>query len=371
MNKWVAVPLAALLLTPAPPGGLGFLAYTIDLEGTPTSLIVASLNAGSTPDAAVVMRTDTTEISLQSFEGTGNGRLIPVNLTAMQQLGYLTEPILAHAQLNQDDWPDLGIAGLAGGQALFHGDGDLAYTGTTFLPTLGGTQQGLGFVDVDHDGDLDSVLLVNDLGGWFLDIGINPGDGILGGTTFVNAPGTSNCDGRLLIADMSADGRFSTFVVGGNGLAMSAFPGGPSTNQLLLAGDYEEIIAADLNGDDLKDLVVGAPNAGGVAVLLNDGAGGFLPASFFATGRVPESLIAGDLNGDGHIDLAVANRADDNVALLLGNSTGAFILTDLVPVGDGPIDIEASDLDMDGDLDLIVANFNSETLTVLLNRLDP
>ena len=152
---------------------------------------------------------------------------------------------------------------------------------------------------------------------------------------------------------------------------MSQFPGGPDTNELLLAGTFGEVIAAQLDGDGLLDLAVASPLEGGVQVLLNDGAGGFPSATFFATGVRAQSLAAGDLDLDGHVDLAVANLGGDDVSLLAGDGLGSFAPLATQAVAPRPIDIELTDLEGDGDLDLVVAGGASGRLTVGLNQLLP
>jgi hypothetical protein len=369
MKHGMILALAALAVSAEPGASPTFRIYQVPLGAPAMRLIVAPLDAGATPDAAVLLRNTPEEVGLLTLRGSGNGRLTPKGLSALAQLGYGNTPTIAEAALDGDEFLDFGVAAISSGQ-VFLGDGDLFYTGQGNLPTAGGSQHGLGFTDLDGDGDLDSVLLVNDLGDWFLDIGTNNGNGSFSGNSGLPAPGTPKTEARLLFADVDNDGLDATFVVGGSGLAMSGFPGGPPTNQLLLAGSFGEVQAAHLNGDAFLDLALAAPVAGGVVVLQNAG-GSFPGAVFFPTGRTPESLAAGDLTGDGLADLAVANRRDDNVAILAGDGAGGFMLVTTIPVAAEPVDIEVTDLEADGDLDLVVASGVSASLTVGLNRLVP
>ncbi len=368
--QWTIFACAAFALSAASVSEPTFRIYQLPLGAPAMRMIVAPLDAGSTPDAALLLRIAPQEVGLLTLRGSGNGRLTPIALSSLQQLGYLNTPTIAAAELNGDAFLDFGVAAIVSGQQFF-GDGDLVYTGQGVLPTAGGSQHGLDFTDVDGDGHLDSVLLVDDIGEWFLDVGLNDGNGNLSPTFGPLAPGTPKENARLLFADDDNDGRDATFVVGGSGLAKSAYPGGTPTNELLLAGSFGEVQAADLNGDGFLDLALAAPASGGVHVLLNDGAGNFPNAVFFATGRTPESLAIGDVTGDGHLDLAVANRRDDNVALLAGDGSGGFALVASVPVAADPVDIELTDLENDGDLDIIVASGASQRLTVGLNLLLP
>jgi len=370
MNKLLVVPSAFLALALAPPGDPHFRVNTVLLDSPPVRLIVAPLDAGSTPDVAVLLQASSSDYELLTLKGFGNGRLIPAELRALQQLGYLDVPSLAVGHVNQDAWLDLGITTM-NPDGIFLGNGALGFTDGGWLPTFGGSQHGVGFTDVDDDGDLDSALLVYDFGGWYLDIGVNAGDGTLSGDLFVTAPGTYTSVARLLFADVDGDGRDATFVVGGSGLATSGFPGSSAASELLVAGNLGEVIAAHFDGDDRLDLAVAAPELDGVYVLMNDGSGGFPSASFYKTGRKPESLAAEDFDGDGNVDLAVAHRNGNSVGFLLGDGAGAFASGGKVAVGAGPIDIEYTDLDLDGDADLIVALNGAASLQVLLNVSTP
>jgi len=366
MNGWIAALVAGLCAGAALLGEPAFRVYSIPLGAPALRLVVAPLDAGPTPDAAVLLRTDVDEVGLLTLRGSGSGRLTQVDLQALRQSGYVNTPTLAPDELNGDALLDFGIAAIPSGQ-VFLGDGDLTYTGMGFLPTAGGSQHGLDFTDVDGDGDLDSVLLVDDIGEWWLDVGINSGAGSFGGVNFSSAPGIPAQEAQLLFADVDNDGRDATFVVGGTGLATSAWPGGLPSNDLLLAGSLGEVLAADFDADGYLDLAVASPDAGGAFVLANDGAGGFPTAVFFPSGSRPRSLAAGDVTGNGHTDLAVANRGDGTVALLEGDGAGGFTRLSALTVAARPVDVEVADLDADGDLDLVVAS-DSPHLTVALNQ---
>lgn len=371
MKHVVALALASGALSAAAPGGASFQGAVIPLGARARRLLVAPLDEGSTPDVAVVARRKADEVTLATFRGVGDGSLELADLLALPQLGYAgLTPTLAAADFDGDGILDLGVAAVDIGQILL-GDGDLEYDAVGGFPTLGGSQHGLGFTDIDGDGDLDSALLVDDLGGWFLDLGTNDGQGAFGGSDFVEAPGSPVGEGRLLFADTDGDGADATFVVGGSGLATSGFPGGAGSDELLLAGSFGEVIAAHLNADDFLDLAVAAPGENGIHVLLNDGTGGFPFTTYHLTGRKPESLAAGDLTGDGLVDLAVANQRENSVVLLAGDGLGGFTPAARLAVAAGPVDLELADLEGDGDLDLVVACDAGQALTVLRNQFVP
>ena len=125
--------------------------------------------------------------------------------------------------------------------------------------------------------------------------------------------------------------------------------------------DYPQLggsfVAADFNGDGRLDLAGSAATA--VAVLLNNGSGGFAARAEFPVAGNMQDLAAGDFNGDGNIDLAVTiNNPQIGVSLLTGNGDGTFDAAVNLPNaagGDSP-SIVATDLDGDAQLDLAIAH---------------
>jgi FG-GAP-like repeat len=125
--------------------------------------------------------------------------------------------------------------------------------------------------------------------------------------------------------------------------------------------DYPQIgghfVAADFNGDGRLDLAGSAATA--VAVLLNNGSGGFAARAQFPVAGNMQDLAAGDFNGDGNVDLAVTiNNPQIGVSLLAGNGDGTFDPAVNLPNSagaDSPA-IVATDLDGDARLDLVIAH---------------
>jgi hypothetical protein len=104
---------------------------------------------------------------------------------------------------------------------------------------------------------------------------------------------------------------------------------GPGLGGINRAG-FRQIGVADFNGDGTLDAV--APNfrAGNIAVLLNNGAGGFQPRRTFDAVPSPDSLVTGNfVTGSNVADLAVLqNFAQGNgtsqLAILIGRGDGTF-----------------------------------------------
>ena len=83
-----------------------------------------------------------------------------------------------------------------------------------------------------------------------------------------------------------------------------------------------DVVAADLNGDTKKDLVVANNSTNSVVVFLADGNGGFAAPVSFNADVHPLSIGTGDFNGDLKLDVVTVNEA--SMAILFGNGTGGL-----------------------------------------------
>lgn len=365
MKQLLPLALAGLALSAVPLAGPSFRAHTLALGGAAQAMVVAPLDADATPDVALVIGEDNHDASLLTLRGVGNGRLQMENLAALAGIGYTNRVRMTAAHLDGDALIDLALMSVA--DPILLGDGDLSFEGSGFIPTFGGQYHDLGFSDFDDDGDLDSMLLVNDFGGSLIDIGANDGQGNFGVRGFIDAPTSTGFDSRLHFADLDGDGRDETLSTGAAlGMSSNTLP-----HAFPAVGHFPALLTAHLNADDALDIALASPLTRGVVVLLNDGAGGFPRAQQFSSFGRPECLAAGDVTGNGHTDLVVANRDNGTLAVLENDGAGQFTRVVRLPVSADPIEIEVADLDADGDLDVIVAGRASAELTVLLNQLAP
>lgn len=131
------------------------------------------------------------------------------------------------------------------------------------------------------------------------------------------------------------------------------------------------IVAGDFDNDGDNDLAVGV--AGGVAIRLNDGKGGFsaVPTSPEAVTGGPASIVAGKFNADANLDLVVGSETDlvddGRVTVLLGDGKGDFTAGLPVSLQGAARDVAAADIDDDDDLDVVVGEFFPARVAILRN----
>jgi hypothetical protein len=135
---------------------------------------------------------------------------------------------------------------------------------------------------------------------------------------------------------------------------------------------FSGVAVADLNGDDLADVVSThtllnsvPPHLGNAIVYLQNADGSFAQGARYPAGSDPVQIRIADLNGDGLPDLVTVNailNANDNVgnstvSVLLQQSTGKgrFLEMKQYPIARYPASIAVGDLDDDGRNDIAVA----------------
>ena len=125
-------------------------------------------------------------------------------------------------------------------------------------------------------------------------------------------------------------------------------------------------LSADLNKDDLQDVVLVTTGAGNLVSLVGQGAGGVGNGTFaapmgVATGPTPVCLALLDANADGILDAVVGAQGDNSLRLHLGDGAGGvgngtFNAASLIAsVGFAPTGLLVGDFDEDGIQDLIAA----------------
>jgi hypothetical protein len=240
-----------------------------------------------------------------------------------------------------------------GGFAQQSGSPFATGAGPNFAASADFTGDGYPDVAVSNFNQGTVVLLVNQAGTGFSSSGVigSGGRGVVtadfNGDTRPDLAATTN-NGLVDIMLGQAGGEFSQATFGAN----------PGANYLT---------AGDVDGDGDQDLAVANDSAGGVTILLNNGAGNFSAgASFVATGARPLSTAIADLNGDGRNDIAAANTGASTVSVLYRNAANSgFDAPTATAVPGGPLGLAVADFDANGTRDLAVASNAAGAVTIL------
>ncbi len=322
---------------------------SIDPESTGTELDI--------PDAVVAFTDVTAEAGLEHVQGfvrvpplclldhpnhEGDGDwCTPERMTGGVAVG----------DYDGDGLPDLWLTRLDGGDVLLHNEGDGTFVDRTADAGVSGTAptNGVAWVDVDRDGDLDAFVTTVSGTSDALWIQIAPGrfedQARARGAAGLDAP--PHVGETPAVGDYDGDGWPDLFV----GEWRPLGPGGDVHHTRLLRntgdGAFEDVtIAAGLGG--LHDLEVGS----------RDGVFAFAPAFV-------------DLDGDGWLDLAIAGDFGTS-RLYWNDGAGGFVDgTEAAGVGLDRHGMGSTfgDIDLDGDLDWFVTAIWTANRPHLGNRL--
>jgi hypothetical protein len=263
---------------------------------------------------------------------------------------------------------DLAVAGLDSASNQYEvkvllgkGDGTFQLATPTNLGSFQASSLG-----GDFNGDGRTDLVVNGPSGFAVKLSLGDGQFADAGTLAASIENTP------LLAD-PGDGTQDVFVINqsgsilwrqGNPAISGSFdppitvnPGFPSRDIAFVTTERGPLLASV----DLKDDVVSLYQYSG---------GGFVRVGSLATGPLPTRIVAGDLTGDGIDDLVVYNAGDGTVSVYLGTRIGGFAGGSDVPVGLGATDIALADVEGAGHLDLVVANEITGLVTVLPGKGD-
>jgi VCBS repeat protein/flagellar hook capping protein FlgD/FG-GAP repeat protein len=388
-------------------GDGGFDHLFSQLAGRSASAVTAAdLDGDGLDDLAILgaFGEDTTTVSL--------GVLINQNGSFAPPAGYSVRSwtrSIAAGDLNGDGRPDLAI-GVAGGYQsavavlLNQGDGTLG-SSVSFVVPGGAPYAAIGDLDGDGDADLAAAEattvtgLLNNGSGSFAIAGTTPlyayaqnaavadfdGDGradvatsgdalgrvialgSAGNGTFFDPPlyfGSSPGGRGIASGDVSGDGHpdvvtadLGTSGQGSMTVLVSGAPRSCPRKDLRSGAGASGVVAADFNADGAPD-VAAANEDRTLAVMLNDGFGGFSDARRYALGTLSQNLAAGDLDADGRPDLVASNFIESTVTLYYNKGDGSFYGGVNLGVGPHPRWVELADVDGDGRPDLVTADYN-------------
>lgn len=128
-------------------------------------------------------------------------------------------------------------------------------------------------------------------------------------------------------------------------------------NKLQVGTGENALLATDINGDELIDLVVATENLNTIAVRLGNGSGELSTPQTYAAGENPTAIASADFNSDGTNDLVIANHERPYVTVLFGDGNGRFdrqLLQIELTVAPHPHKVSAIDINRDNGIDIVV-----------------
>jgi len=167
----------------------------------------------------------------------------------------------------------------------------------------------------------------------------------------------------IVLVDINADNRLDLAVAnrtdGNVSFFMNTTVGGSvsfASRVSIATGDGAfGIDAGDFNADGSEDIVVTNIDADTIGVLINttaQGAGAptFSGPATYAVGVDPVEVVAGDLNGDGMDDVVVANSEGNSLSVMVNlteanANTGVFTVSETLGTGTFPIGLVITDID--------------------------
>ena len=271
--------------------------------------IATDLNEDGWMDITVVNE-DTADLRTFLNNGESTGAFANF-LTPPSPVGDRASPS-EPTDFNRDGHADICVVNINDNSvSVLLGNGDGTFAPQQLIP-VGNAPRGIAVLDVDGDGDTDIVN--SNSGSSNLSLMINDGNGVFGAPTF--------------------------------------FEGGG-------AGEWS-LAAADMDNDNILDLVVGARIGETMIVNKCNGDGTFTAQLPQAAGGNTWMVACGDLDGDGDQDITSANSNDNVGSVILGNGDGSLAAPITYPTDNFPLATDIADLDGDGDMDWVVASFGGD-----------
>ncbi|MGH9533145.1 MAG: FG-GAP repeat domain-containing protein [Terriglobales bacterium] len=242
--------------------------------------------------------------------------------------------------------------------------------------TVAGSPGGLLLDDLDGNQTLDVVaasssgltVMLGDGRGNFRQA---PGSPVVAGPSpHLVAAGDLNGDRKADLAATSHNSNDVYVLLGAGDGSFRPAPGSPLLAFANVKPHNHGLALADVNADGRLDITSGHQDAGRIAVLLNDGRGGFAaaPGSPVSVGRTPYPHLLADLNKDGKLDLIVPDVVGNALTVMLGNGRGGFSPAPGSPIRtlQRPFFVLLDEFNADGNLDLAASHDDISDITILL-----
>lgn len=347
---------------------------------TPVGTVSRAGDGSFTPVRSYDAAAGTYSIDAADFNRDGHTDLVTANYSGgnitiflAQGGGFFAEgqdipadgnPIFVRAlDLNKDQQVEVITANSAGNSlSVFRRNADGSYAKEKL--ELSGAPTTFAVGDVNRDGIMDIVTAHGSV------------LAILNGTaagTFAAAQTTDfqfRAPYGVILADVNGDTLLDVLVANSGAAKVSVLPGkvdgtfGPETAVTTSSGP-RHLAAADLDGDNDRDLVVLCASENKVEVFTNDGTGRFGNVKVFeAQGSDAYDLRLADVTADGNLDVLVAGYAHSRLTILRNTGKGEFAPARHFSTPGNPISVVAGDFDKDGLIDVATANYGRRNITI-------
>ncbi len=356
--------------------GISTTSAPADAEDRPTALAVGDVDGDGTDDLFVSTWSPAMRKSVAHLYRVQGGFVREVTeasgISLPEGAAYAT-----FADYDNDGWLDLFVIGGDGRGHLFRNRGNGTFVEVTAKAGVGdvrGARKAL-FVDLDHDGDLDLILV----GKGQRTVYRNNLDG-----TFTEATASFGLAGSgdardVVFGDFDGDGRTDIFITNQHGSNALFHNGGAArfsdvtaASGLTSSGGSGAAAVGDYNNDGSLDLFVASTDGGEPTLWLNNGDGTFIRDRRSSAAMQALRSVAGlaatfvDYDNDGWLDLVVVGtpigdaKGSPGVFLFRNDGTGKFLdRSTLIPNAvraAGASAIAVSDVDDDGDEDLFLTD---------------
>lgn len=247
---------------------------------------------------------------------------------------------IAIADLNGDDTLDIAVAGGDEYFEIMFGNGLGDFTISTFNMWEGAYADG-SIAAGDMNGD-DAPDLVFSADNGYLVVALNSGEGDFSSDFMTEVEFVEESTTMVRMADFDEDGNLDVVASAGPYKAMYLGDGAGGLSQAWMIGDFEELrfgddfTIGDINADGNLDVVLLAPDADVVLVLVGDGTGEVELGGVAYVDSLRWSgigIASDDFDGDGYDDVAAAGPSE-NVHVLMG-ADGATHNASVGPLDDG------------------------------------